>query len=410
MISYLSKYSGIEKVGLLIGFFLVENNIAMLPHVGSLYYVFMFVALLFLLNKGRISHGSITMLGLYLACLASIWLNDIPAFFQPFPRFISFLLITLLVSPAIINEAFTRFRSQVFVTIIKLLPYVIVASVLYGLVGRGYDKNYFQGVTNHSMLLGPFAALCTLYCVYRLLQDWDQKKTKRNYGILLLLSLYCLLQAASRTAFSGTILAVVVFLAVYYRNKLGRFFRIVIVGSVVLVTTFPLWSRYMDLMEQKNRGNITELDVDTREELWEQRMVEFKSSPFWGIGFSSVSTNALTGSTFADDGKVETGSSWLSILSMTGIFGFIAFFGVYLSALKRAWKLCRSTPLLSGFLLSVLCFWTIHMVAEGYIYAGGSPLFFCVWLVFGVICGVSNNKKLAYELQQKLAGGENKNS
>ena len=42
------------------------------------------------------------------------------------------------------------------------------------------------------------------------------------------------------------------------------------------------------------------------------------------------------------------------------------------------------------------------MVAEGYIYAGGNVLFFCVWLVLGVVYGISRDKQLAYELQYKL--------
>ena len=44
------------------------------------------------------------------------------------------------------------------------------------------------------------------------------------------------------------------------------------------------------------------------------------------------------------------------------------------------------------------------MMAEGYIFAGGNSLAFCVWLTLGVIYGVTGNKDLAYELQQKLAG------
>lgn len=391
---------------MLIGFLLVENNIALLPNVGSLYYVFMLAALLYMILKERISSRVLAMPGLYLACLLSVWINDIPTFFQPYQRFLTFLMITLLVSPAIYNDVFTRFRSQVFVTIIWLLRYVIIASVIYGLMGGGSIPMYFQGVTNHSMVLGPFAALCSLFSIYQLLansQDEQGKKVKMFYGILLLLSLYCLLQAASRAAFWGTLVSVAVFWAVYYRNELGRYLKAIIVVCTVLVLTFPIWNRYMDKLEMKNRGNTSELNINSREEHWEQRWNEFNSSPFWGIGFSSVDTNASMGSNFSQDGKVETGSSWLSILSMTGLFGFVAFLSIFIIALKRAWYMWYETPLLSGFLIAILCFWTLHMMAEGYIYAGGNSLAFCVWLTLGVIYGVTSNKDLAHELQQKLA-------
>lgn len=388
---------------MLIGLLLVENNITMLPNVGSMYYVFLLAALLYMLPKERISFGVFSMLGLYAVCLISLWVNDVPSVFQANFRFLTFLLTTSLTSPMICNDAFTRFRSQAFVTILSLLKYVVIASFVYALMGGGYFRGgYFQGVTNHSMMMGPFAALCALLCVYRLLANSYDKKGKMWYGIILLSSLFCLLQAASRAAFLAAIASMVVFFTVYYRDRMGKFVKTVAVVGVVLVLAFPLWGRYMNKLEQKN-ANETQLNVDSRKGHWEQRVKEFRSSPFWGIGFSAVSTTAHGGSTYGKDGKVESGSSWLSVLSMTGVFGFAAFLAVFLVVLKRAWEVWYDTPLLSSFLVAILCFWAMHMMAEGYIFAGGNSLAFCVWLTFGVVYGVTNNKELAYELQQKLA-------
>lgn len=397
--------SGIERAGMLIGFLLVENNITMLPNVGAMYYAFLLLALLYMLLKERVVFGTLSMLGLYATCLVSIWINDVPAFFQPYSRFLTFLLVTVLVSPLICNDALTRFRSQVFVTIMSLLKYVIIASFIYAMMGGGYFRTgggYFQGVTNHSMLMGPFAALCALLCVYRLMANSYDRKQKMYYVLILLFSLFCLLQAASRTAFLGAIASMAVFFAVYYRHQLGKYLKTVVIVGVVLAFSFPIWGRYMDKLQEKN-SNKTELNVSSRETHWKQRIKEFHSSPFWGIGFSTVDVTAQKGSTFSSTGGVETGSSWLSILSMTGVFGFAAFLTVFLVVLRRAWKVWNDTPLLSAFFVAILCFWAMHMMAEGYIYAGGNSLAFCVWLAFGVIYGVTNNKELAYELQQKLA-------
>ena len=403
---YISAFyalSGVDRVGLLIGFLLVENNISMLPNVGPLYYGFMLLALLYLLKKEQLAIGSLSMVGLYFVCIVSIWINDVPEFFQPYQRFMTFLLITLLVSPVLYNNAFVRFRSQVFVTIIKLLQWVILTSVIYAMMGGGYFRNrYFQGVTNHSMLLGPFAALCTLFCIFRLIIYAQDKRKKIYYGLLILCSLFCLLQAASRTAFLGTLVSCVVFLAVYYRNNIGRYLKVVITVCVVLLLSFPLWERYMDKLEMKNSGK-TELNTQSRDVHWKQRWKEFRSSPAWGIGFSAVATDGHKGSTFTDEGKVETGSSWLCMLSMTGLFGFFSLLFVFVIALKRVWCIWNETPLLSGFLISLLCFWALHMMAEGYIFAGGNSLAFCVWLTLGMIYGVTKDIRLAYELQQKLA-------
>lgn len=56
----------------------------------------------------------------------------------------------------------------------------------------------------------------------------------------------------------------------------------------------------------------------SRDALWKARLIEFESSPIWGIGFgvTGIGNNAISG-------RAETGSGWLTILSQTGIIGFI---------------------------------------------------------------------------------------
>ena len=196
--SFLSSFfqrSAIEKAGMLIGFLVVENVITVLPNVGSLYYAFLLAAFLYMLMKERVSVGLLPMLGLYAACLISLLVNDVPAVFRPYPRFLTYLMLTLLVSPTINNESFTRFRSQVFVTILKLLKYVVVASVIYAMMGGGYGMSatYFQGVTNHSMMLGPLSAVCALYTVYSMMANSYGRKQKVWHALIFLLSLFCLL-------------------------------------------------------------------------------------------------------------------------------------------------------------------------------------------------------------------------
>ena len=158
----------------------------------------------------------------------------------------------------------------------------------------------------------------------------------------------------------------------------------------------------MDKLEEKNNGD-TSLSFDSRAVYWQTRVEEFESSPLIGIGFSSVDIDNEKGSNFnAESGQVESGSSWLSALSMTGLLGGLALVSVFVSAIAKAWKLWTYTPLLSSFLISLSVFWIFHMMAEGYIFAGGSTMAFCVWILLGIIYGVSENKELAYELQRKL--------
>lgn len=394
--------SGIEKLGIFVGVVLVANNISFIHGVASVYYALMAFALVCLLLKVKAVKVAYSMLFLYAACFASILFNDIPALFNPYQRFLSFLLMTILLSPFITSPSFTVFRSQVLVCILSLLRYVILGSVIAAMLGMGYERIYFQGITSHSMLLGPFASLCLLFCIYQFTAEELPRKKKRFYIVLILCSLFCLIQAASRTAFIACIVAAAVFLAIYFRRNMQRYFRLVIGIGIAAALSFPLWGRYLDKLEAKNSGNIKSLSVESREEHWAKRIIEFKSNPVIGIGFASVDITNLTGSNFSDNGQIETGSSWLSSLSMTGVCGFVAMVIVFAGAIMKTWRLRDYTPQLTSLLISMLTFWIFHMMAEGYIFAGGSSMFFCVWILLGVMYGVSQNPLLADELQQKL--------
>lgn len=397
------KKTGSERLGIFIGLILILNNISFVPSLASVYYAIMFISLLFLLFQSRNIQINGIMIWLYIACIVSILLNKVPNLFHPYQRFVSFFIMSILLSPFMISDTLTRFRTQAFTTILYLLQYVIILSVIFRIFGQGYDKGYFQGITTHSMMLGPFSALCTLYCILQILNGPPGKIKKIFYWVLVALSLFCLLQAASRTAFIAGIVSALVFLTVFYKDNIGRYFKRIVVLAVILVVSFPLWDQYLDKLQEKNEGGTTTLSLNSREIYWQTRIREFESSPFFGIGFASVDIDNTEGSTFnAADGKVESGSSWLSSLSMTGIFGFLALAIIFITAFVKAWRLWQDTPLLSSFFISMLCFWVLHMMAEGYIYAGGSSMFFCVWILLGIIYGVSSNKELAYEFQYKL--------
>lgn len=391
----------IKCLGIIVGCILVIRNITFIPDISWGYYVIMIISLLFMLFTDKVKISG-TMTWLYIACGLSILFNRIPSFFHPYSRFLLFILMTLLISPAIVSRTFLKFRARVFVTIFILLQYVIILSALFGFTGNGFQHTYFQGITNHSMVLGPMSALSFLFCIYQFLHKGFSIKKNLFYIILMLMSLYCLLQAASRTAFIACIISLIVFLGMYNKNNLRKYFKSLLTISIIAIICFPIWRQYTDKLVSKNEGSATELSIDSRESHWESRIIEFKSNPLIGIGFSSVDINKDSGSTFSDDGKVETGSSWLAVLSMTGILGFIPLCIIFIISFRRSWKLWIFTPLLSSFLISLQCFWVLHMLAEGYIFAGGSSLFFCVWLLLGVMYSLQEDQQISYRLQEKL--------
>lgn len=132
--------------------------------------------------------------------------------------------------------------------------------------------------------------------------------------------------------------------------------------------------------------------ASSREIHWQTRIEEFKTSPFMGIGFASVSTT-MEGSTFdITSGQVETGSSWLSVLSMMGIFGFVVFIVLFIKTLRVLYRLAEVDIRYIAYLTALLVFWMIHMMAEGYILGAGGFLFFNVWLLLGYIHALGHNR------------------
>lgn len=155
---------------------------------------------------------------------------------------------------------------------------------------------------------------------------------------------------------------------------MGKNTKRIIVILFAAIIAYPVWSPALEGINTKNQGDITTgIDISSRTSKWEIRLQEWEESPLYGIGFCSVSA--------ADDvsygGKIEPGSSWLAVLSMTGAAGFILFAILFLKGLKHSLMQYSPEGSLLGGLLT-LC--GVHMVAEGHIFSAGSFLCLFFWL------------------------------
>lgn len=378
---------------LLVAIVVINNILIITPSFSGPYYAFLICSLFFCLIQSKICRIDIALLFLYIACVFSIIVNHVPAFFQSWERFISFVLVTFLISPFIGSDFLYKFRVRLFESIQWLMQPVVLISFLAYFIGISYATGHFVGITTHSMLVAPISANVFMGNIYLLTRNYHSKYWGKLYfAILLICSFVTLLLAASRAAIIGLIVALVFY---FYEINKAHFLKFLyIIGLIVLLLliTYSFWSPYLDNLNRKNDYAIEQGSmISSRDEHWKKRFVEFKSSPFVGIGFSSVSLNNPEGSTFSSDGQVETGSSWLSVLSMTGIFGFIVFLYLFLRAGIDLLKLKRKNPYFISYLLSLLIFWAFHMIAEGYILSAGGFLFFNVWLLLGVVDALKYN-------------------
>ena len=117
---------------------------------------------------------------------------------------------------------------------------------------------------------------------------------------------------------------------------------------------------------------------DSRSILFANRIRELKESPFWGVGFSSIKYGHVR-----DSGTIEPGSSWLAILSMTGIIGFSIFMRIIVDCIKGMGS-NNGIKQKNALLIGVFVFFVCHMFFEGYVFAANSTFFFILWTLIGV--------------------------
>nr|WP_246535296.1 MULTISPECIES: O-antigen ligase family protein [Litoribacter] len=196
-------------------------------------------------------------------------------------------------------------------------------------------------------------------------------------------SFFSLLLASSRTAILACIGALIFFFYKIYQDRLSRFFTKIILISGLLIFSSPLWLSYAEGIQDKMHQSEKKGDlVSTRRAIWDARFLEFYESPIFGVGFAHLKYNAKKKKD--DDGKIEPGSSFLATLSMTGILGFLMLVGILVSYI--IFVIRNKTDVLNiGVLGSLLVFFSIHMLAEGYLLSSGGVMFFYLWLLLGNI-------------------------
>lgn len=385
MFKTLKKYSFLSILTALI----VANNIIQFtPSFDIAYYCFMAVVLCIVILKGGVGIKSWAMILLYAFCALSIVFNTIPVYFKAPLRLVSFLIVSMVAAPGISSKFIDKFRCDTFTLLQYFMAVMTLISFplyLMGINAMALETGGQSGITTHSMLMGPVAANSFLFAIYQLLieKKWRTGgNAKIFYTIVLVVSFPMILLSLSRTTILAAIGGLLMLIVLKSKFKVSRFMNLAILIVVAGALTYPVWSKYTTGVVEKNEGSIRAGGItSSREEHWEYRWREFKSSPIIGIGFSSIKEGTVD----LETGVVETGNSWLAILSMTGILGFAAFFTVFSGAARRIklYILKADAPSYC-FVGALLAFYAIHMIAEGYIFGAGNFLFFNLWLTIGM--------------------------
>ncbi|WP_143960699.1 O-antigen ligase family protein [Litoribacter populi] len=360
------------------------------PEVNqSIYYGICGLYFVLLLFSGGANKLNLFLCGFLFFAMVSILLNSIPSQFQPWFRLASFLIMIGLLGPFISSPKFFAFRYFTFSKVNLFILILGSASFLTKILplrvpeGRGGWSGFFV----HTMILGPMASISLLLALYLFyhekISNRPNKKLILLYQICMSSSFLSLLLASSRTAILACIGALLFFFYKIYQQRLSKFLYTILIISGLIGLSSPIWLSYADGIQNKMQDSDKKGDlVATRRSIWDARFLEFYESPIYGVGFSHLKYNAKK--KIDDDGKVEPGSSFLAALSMTGILGFLMLIGVFVSYI--AFVIKDKTDILNiGVLGSLLIFFSIHMLAEGYLLSSGGVMFFYLWLLLGNI-------------------------
>lgn len=252
------------------------------------------------------------------------------------------------------------------------------------------DKQ-FSGFCDQPMWLAAAAAVATIYCAYLVFSQ--QKKTKKKkyvYMALLLCSIYVTMISGSRSAFLAAIGATCVALYLLVKSK-GRLIKYIIGSAVVAMALSPvLFSRKtMGAMLAKQEYQ-EEVGQTSRDAIWADRMVEFKSSPLIGVGFGAHGVG-----TEKNVSRVETGGGWISILSQTGIIGLVLALSIIFKAFTPIRKIRQDNSMIC--IYAAYFFFIVHSIVEGYMFQGGWYLCLIFWMVIGLLI---ENKQYGPIIQQ----------
>ncbi len=332
---------------------------------------------------------------LLIGTATSLVVNDVDAKYGTNTRWFLWVLLLASVGPIFSSKTLLIIRHKALQYFLNGFIIITVLSFFYNILGLpNIGRGNFAGLMNQSMVLGPVGAISGIYTFYLYLTN---TKIKRKYFFLTIAAISGLvvILAASRLAFAGYIGGMVFLFAKPFKYRVLYAFLIVTMG----ITVYSRIDEGVEETEQSiDKGLVSKGTNNSRETLWADRIREFNSSPMFGVGFSAQDDYITDVDAGGGGGRVEPGSGYLMILSMTGVFGLSLFFWYFyfLFNSKRFWKEIFKEE---TYKLSIFAFFIVHFIGEGYIYSAGSMLASLFWLMVGVTFPYANIKKRKVEIK-----------
>lgn len=236
----------------------------------------------------------------------------------------------------------------------------------------------FSGFASHAMWTSCAGAMSTLFFVSMAFRKSLQNNILRIICYaMILVSLYITIISASRSSFFLSLACSLLIIKMQSRKVTSLMRNLIIIGCTALCFA-PVLIDNADAMLNKKNGLEITVENTSRDELWTQRMEEFRSSPIFGVGFAAHGVGANK-----QVGRNESGGSFISVLAQAGIIGFIFVILIWIAAVMMPKKIGNNPDMIliySGFV-----FMSIHSIIEGYMFQAGWYMCLVIWLSVGIM-------------------------
>ena len=352
----------------------------------KLYYPMLFIAF-FYNNRSYKKNNLFSVFSLFLlTCLISLLFNHtriLPIFQAPF-RLMAFSILIIGFTPLLssIKKNIYCYRFIIYSCILLVfIGFINYYSYKTGAIEVSEGNRVYAG-TIGTNFLGTLCSIGIIYLTSLLMFYNSLNRIILILSIIMILGLLiCLLLSSSRNSIVSVIISSLFMFYIKFKRNVNKLISMTAVVSIIAIFTFPLWKEYTLGISDKQGENYKEFDMKSRESYWEDRYIEFKSSPIIGIGFANISNP----SEFSKKtGIIETTTGWGSLFSQLGFIGAFLFLSLTIKNLIFLLK-HKKGHYLYCLLIGLLVFFCINSIGEGYITTVGCQFTIYFWTVQGLI-------------------------
>lgn len=304
-------------------------------------------------------------------------------------RLVLFCYILIVTCPIYTSLRWHNYKKRImrnlfvgFVVVVLINLYAKMTGFNFRAITQGWEDmtdRQFSGYCDSPMWLAAASAVSTVYCAYLVFSQVRKTKKQQYFYIsLLLCSIYITMISGSRSAFLAAMgaMCVVLYLLVKNKARLIKYIAGAVFFSFILSPIFLSRETTGAMLAKQEYQK--DVGKTSRDELWSERMTEFKSSPLIGVGFGAHGVGLEK-----EVSRVETGGGWISILSQTGIAGLILALCIILKAYTPIRIIRRDISMICVY--AIYFFFCVHSIVEGYMFQGGWYLCLIFWMVIGLL-------------------------